>query len=88
MGMPRPVSELSKSWLDKHSTTTKDWRRNLFREMSHETCMWEDSPAGLGSGSLDYSIGETLASRASLQKKWDDMGMRLVERVAKDLDYR
>lgn len=49
---------------------------------------WEDSPAGLGTGSLDYSIGETLASRTSLQEKWDDMEMRLVERIAKHLDYR
>lgn len=49
---------------------------------------WEDSSAGLGTGSLDYSIGKTLASWASLQEKWDYSGMRRVERIAKDLDYR
>lgn len=49
---------------------------------------WEDSSAGLGTGSLDYSIGKTLASWASLQEKWDYSGMRRVGRIAKDLDYR
>lgn len=41
-----------------------------------------------GNGSLDCSIGKTLASWASLQEKWGDTGMRLVGRIAKDLDYR
>lgn len=49
---------------------------------------WEDSSAGLGTGSLDYSVGKTLGSWASLQEKWDYWGMRRVERIAKDLDYR
>lgn len=29
VGISRSVSELSKSWTDEHSTTTKDRRRNL-----------------------------------------------------------